>query len=319
MIIKIIIPYFGKFPEHMDLFLESCRHNKEFSFLVFTDQSIPHKLPENVSFIRMEFDEVQDLLYKQLGDSATLYSPYKLCDYKPIYGYIFSDYLSDADYWGHCDIDLVFGRIMEFYGDRVFGEYEKIQTQGHLVFYKNTLRMNEMFKNYIPAGIMVDEMMKTKEPCFFDEIMFPAICRNNNVSLYECKIFADILPQYSTFRVSSALCTVENKIGQRFYWKNGNLYRVSKQLNGFIETEKMLYIHLQKRALPINYTSDDFQAKIYFTPQGIYSESRYTEDSEKPNKKHVRKYKIKRLKGFALNKIRIKLKISELRRYEKIS
>lgn len=317
MIIKIIIPYFGKFPEHMDLFFESCRHNKEFTFLVFTDQSIPHKLPENVSFIQMKFDDVQDLIYKQLGDSATLYSIYKLCDYKPIYGYIFSDYLSDAEYWGHCDVDLIFGRIMDFYDNNVFGKYEKVQTQGHLVFYKNTLRMNEMFKNYIPAGIMADEMMKTKEPCFYDEIMFPAICKANNVSMYECKIFADILPQYSTFVVSRLKSSVKNKNGQRFYWENGNLYRISNIVNNLIEREKMLYIHLQKRELPINYTADDFQSKIYFTPQGIYSERRYSQDLQKPNHKHVWKYKTNRWKGFTFNKIRIKLKIRELRSYEK--
>ena len=41
-------------------------------------------------------------------------SPYKLCDYKPVYGLIFDEDLQDYDFWGHCDVDLIFGDIRKF-------------------------------------------------------------------------------------------------------------------------------------------------------------------------------------------------------------
>ena len=42
---------------------------------------------------------------------VTLDRPYKLCDFKPAYGFIFGEYLKEYDYWGHCDIDIVWGDL----------------------------------------------------------------------------------------------------------------------------------------------------------------------------------------------------------------
>lgn len=314
MIIKLIIPYFGVFPDHMDLFLESCSYNEEFNFLLITDQKKPQNLPHNVIYIYMSFSDVQKLFHKKLGKHAILYSPYKLCDYKPIYGFVFSDYLEDADYWGHCDVDLVFGRLMNFYTENVFGVYEKIQTQGHLIFYKNSVRMNEMFKNSISIGIMADEMMKTKEPCFYDEIMFPALCRANGVSFYECRKFADILPQYSTFVLSNAECDLVNMPDQHFYWEKGYLFRTYTNSQGIKEKEGIMYIHLQKRPLSVHYKRGDFSNKIYFTPQGIYSEQDMSDKTEYGNIEHVKKYKRKRWAGLSIKKVIIHFKVYMLRK-----
>ena len=41
----------------------------------------------------------------------SLERPYKLCDYKPSYGEVFKDELAGYDFWGNCDIDLVWGNI----------------------------------------------------------------------------------------------------------------------------------------------------------------------------------------------------------------
>ena len=39
MKIKIVIPYFGRFPNYFEFFLKSCEANDEIKFLVFTDQT----------------------------------------------------------------------------------------------------------------------------------------------------------------------------------------------------------------------------------------------------------------------------------------
>ena len=56
----------------------------------------------------------KDLQIKLKGMlNINLRSPYKLCDLKPAYGYIFNNLLKDFDYWGYSDLDLLFGNLDE--------------------------------------------------------------------------------------------------------------------------------------------------------------------------------------------------------------
>ena len=32
-----------------------------------------------------------------------------MCDYKVAYGEMFQDYIKEYDFWGHCDMDMIFG------------------------------------------------------------------------------------------------------------------------------------------------------------------------------------------------------------------
>lgn len=310
MTVKILIPYFGKFPDQIDLFLESCRYNPEFSFVFITDQKPIAERPSNVEYYNISFDQLNELICRKLGRQARIYSPYKLCDYKPIYGFIFSEIIGEADFWGHCDIDLIFGKISNFLSLDMLAQYEKIQTQGHFILYKNSERMNEMFKQTCPAGIMFNEMIKHREPCFFDEIMFPAICREHKVRFFECRQFADILPQYSTFRISPMECDLKDVDGQFFFWDHGELYRES--CDG---RDQLLYIHLQKRKLPTIYS--DFTEKIFFTPRGIVAESKYNKEYELPNEEQGKIYSKNRWRSLTIGKIWIHWKIRRLRTYEK--
>ena len=59
--------------------------------------------------------------------SINLPSPYKLCDFKPAYGEIFNEFISSFDYWGYCDVDLIWGNIRKFLSnDLLDKEYDKI-------------------------------------------------------------------------------------------------------------------------------------------------------------------------------------------------
>lgn len=39
------------------------------------------------------------------------YRAYKICDFKPTFGHVFSDYLYDYDYWGYIDPDAIVGNL----------------------------------------------------------------------------------------------------------------------------------------------------------------------------------------------------------------
>ena len=112
--IGIIGVYFGKLPNYFPLWLKSCEHNRTIDFLIFTDQEIQF-YPNNVKVHKISLPEMKQLAIKALGLDVSLERPYKCCDFKPVYGLIFEDYLKHYDYWGHCDFDLIFGDLASFF------------------------------------------------------------------------------------------------------------------------------------------------------------------------------------------------------------
>ncbi|KRN58358.1 DUF6625 family protein [Limosilactobacillus secaliphilus] len=146
MKICIIVPYFGEFPPYINTFLYSASFNKEIEWLIFTDQSV-EDVPniDNVTFIKSTFKEVRERIQSVVGKNIVLDTPYKLCDYKPLYGLAFSDYLRDYDYWGYGDIDIVCGKIMKFIQPGLTKRYDRIGDLGHFCLYKNNHDVNTRY------------------------------------------------------------------------------------------------------------------------------------------------------------------------------
>lgn len=120
MVIKnnicVLVVYFGVWPEYFGLFLNSCRKNKSIDFIFISDCG-ENELIENAGncfYFDFSLNEVSILVSEKVGLEVNICSPYKLCDFKPAYGLIFEDYLSGYNYWGWCDIDLIFGDIKPF-------------------------------------------------------------------------------------------------------------------------------------------------------------------------------------------------------------
>ena len=122
----LIIPYFGTFPNYFNLWLASCAYNKDYNFYIYTDidtSCILHS--DNVKFISCTLDEIRKKAENVMGFKVSLDRPYKLCDYKPCYGAIFYEDIKSFDFWGYCDIDLIFGDISHFLTDDLFDNFDK--------------------------------------------------------------------------------------------------------------------------------------------------------------------------------------------------
>ena len=127
-----IIPYFGKLPNYFQLFLNSCKYNNKFNWLIFTDDNGIYEFPDNVKKINMTFEECKKIIQNKFDFEICLPTPKKLCDYKPAYGWIFSEYLSEYKFWGYCDLDVIFGDISSFINEEMLDEYDKLYNLGHL-------------------------------------------------------------------------------------------------------------------------------------------------------------------------------------------
>ena len=261
--IAIVVAYFGKFPNYFSLWVKSCAFNPTIDFFVFTDQKLDN-LPVNVKCIAMTIQEMRDRASVVLGFKASLSRPYKCCDYKPLYGLIFKDYLSSYDYWGHCDVDLIFGDLQTFLDRYNLYDYDKFGALGHLSLYKNTDEVNNAFKL---ANNRMDYrvVFTTERNMIFDELSgITAIMKDAGFSVFSKRIFIDISTLYHRFRIIDVYpldLPPRNYNYQTFCWERGKTYHTYFNDNG-VDKEECLYVHFQKRpnyiATPDVLTSDSF-------------------------------------------------------------
>ena len=144
--ILFIIPYFGKLNNYFQLFLDSCKNNENYNWLIITNDRTKFSFPKNVEVIYDEFNNFQKKVQQKFDKiKISLESPYKLCDFKPTYGYVFEEYIKDYQYWGYCDIDLIFGSIDNCLKLDKLTQYDKIGILGHFTIFKNTKELREFY------------------------------------------------------------------------------------------------------------------------------------------------------------------------------
>src|SRR4051812_31552989 len=107
--IALIICYYGKMPWYFDYFLHTLKYNPSVDLFLITDIPVDERsLPPNVKLIRMTLAEVNRLFTKKLGFKVEITKPYKLSEFKPASGYLFSHLLAGYDFWAPIDIDVVY-------------------------------------------------------------------------------------------------------------------------------------------------------------------------------------------------------------------
>jgi hypothetical protein len=141
--IIMIIPYFGQWPEWINLYFYSCGQNKIIDFYFFTDCNIPENHAENLHFQGISFQHYCRMAGERLAINFAPKTPYKLCDLKPFYGFIHADLIKDYDFWAFGDIDLVLGDVQAFYSGELLKKYDVFSTHadrasGHFFVIRNT-------------------------------------------------------------------------------------------------------------------------------------------------------------------------------------
>ena len=185
--LAIIIPYLPPsdgaptFPSYFNLFaMSAAGSSKDIDYLIFhcfiPPSLLPNAsdLPSNVKLIdlntanakgenecglaklftrvtdtRQTNGEMQLSLKKLIPrlSSQIIDLPYILVEYKPAFGHIFADYLTEYSHWGYSDFDVVFGDMSRWidedewndydivtYG---FGDQDKLYLRGQFTFHRN--------------------------------------------------------------------------------------------------------------------------------------------------------------------------------------
>ncbi len=263
-----IVPHFGQLQNYFQLFLKTCSSNPGFHWLIVTDDDTPYSYPPNVKRIDMAFDELKRLITTKLDFPVALGRPYKLCDFRPLYGHIFSEYLTGFTHWGYCDTDTIMGNLGKFITDEMLEKYDKLFLLGHLSVYKNNLDINMMpLRNYRGREIG-KEILQNPQNCWFDEdwdteknISVNKIFREYGKSIYEKDLSLNISFSYNRF-VRGEYVGIENTImpygfeietqkDALYLWEKGDLYRLYME-DGKLIREDYPYMHLQQRRMKLH-------------------------------------------------------------------
>lgn len=220
----MIIPFFGKWPEWIDLYLYSCSKNSFIDFLFYTDCKIPKKVYANTIFIEVSFSVYCERVSNILNIDFHPNAPYKLCDLKPFYGVIHENELRNYDWWGFGDMDLVYGDLKSFINEKNMKCHDLLTTHvdrvaGHFTIIRKSSKYNNIClqlhnwqamlqsdKNY---GIDENSFSKVVRPIkfkLFDKIWYHVLC---HVVGDKCKHQAYSLWERMSSIVPSSVCMRE--------------------------------------------------------------------------------------------------------------
>lgn len=167
---------------YLRLFVESARYAQNVDFLIIGDNELPFELPPNVNFVYLSWDSLIDLLFQKVFDGRETgrvrrAQGYKVNDFKPLFAYLFPEYVEGYDWWGHVDNDMIVGNIRKWLTDEVLSHSDIITdmpgskhgeffTHGPFTMYRNNRINNELFKL---SGWPLSKILGTADSVCFDE------------------------------------------------------------------------------------------------------------------------------------------------------
>ena len=202
MLIHLIsIALFSSWPQYAIIFLHCARYNPQVQFTLVTNLDEHHpswreqfggfEKPNNVHFAHYTFEQIVARIQEDnlgLGIDLKVTAPYKLTDYKPMYGVLFRNELMGCTHWGWFDIDIYVGNIKATYecgyANEDFISYDKYyKVHGPLMVLRNSDPVNTFYRNMLAFPKAVSAFIR-EEAISFDEKHMPyLISRNRSVRL----------------------------------------------------------------------------------------------------------------------------------------
>lgn len=265
MKVLLILPYLGKLPEYFPAFTHSLngfRNENLIDVLIITDDDSisDYILPSFVRVQKTTYKTLDERFYSSCG--ARIYSSYKLCDYKPLYGSVFKEECRGYEYWGYCDVDTMLGDLVGWLNSINFTSYDRIGRYGHFTLYRNTPQITELWKNKVDGSITVDRVLRTTFPCYFDESGMNQICEASGIKFFSYNHVANVEALENLhFKTKEKLC-------QLFVWENGQTFIYSRK-DGKIIKEEYAYIHYPyRKGLVVQEKLGD---AVLLTHEGFYN------------------------------------------------
>jgi Family of unknown function (DUF6625) len=232
----MLIPYFGRWPEWIDLLIESCKWNPEVHWRFYTDCGQPENQAKNVDYVHLTFGEYKALVRKQLNITFDPVDPYKLCDLKPCLGAIHSADIESFPFFGYGDIDVIYGNIRSVYTDDVLAASDVFSTHtgwlsGHFAVFRNNEMTRTMYQR------IVDFEKDIENPKFVSTCELPfanAFRLEGRARLLFTERYSTVLSRRPRWHDGTT------NYPDTWFWKQG---RLTNDLDG---DREFLYLHFMR-------------------------------------------------------------------------
>jgi len=256
--VVFFVPYFGRWPCWFPAFATSCAYNPDFEWWLITDLE-PQPAPKNVKFIPMSFEQflqrARDILKCSIQKG-----PYSICDLRPAFGVIFSDLLEGVRFWGHADIDVVWGRLSIFLSEDQLNKYDIISSRrsavaGHCTIYRNCSIVNTLFED-IPNYRVI--------------MTIPRLCRMNESAMAQVlRTRRDVKVYWHAQHVVD-----QRELDRRPYswrWESGHVLDLR-----YVERAYIHFASWKRSVQYVDFCYEDMPKFFRITPRGFFLKSEGT-------------------------------------------
>lgn len=284
--IALMVSWYGPYPWYFPYFVHTIGFSPTVDFFIITDntEEIQNK-PDNLKIICRTINELKEDFSSKLGFSVNIDSPYKLCDFKPAYGYLFQDIINGYDFWGHIDLDVVFGDVRGFMTDELLQSYDVIScrhdyTAGYFTLYRNNDYCNMLFTK----SNAYQTVFSTPENYWFDEcgMLTGKVDLNHSTTVSKnINRYTDILKFPNVFQsMTYVVVKAARDEGLKAYfdfiildgaagnirWKNGKVYY--KDMFEAMFYHLILFKKTCIKRIPLSPIPNDF----FFTTNEVYEQ-----------------------------------------------
>jgi hypothetical protein len=216
--------------------------NPDVHWLLLTERPVPGA-PPNLTVRLCEFADLVARIQGHFDFEVCLPRPYKLCDVRPAFGEVFRDELAGWDFWGHCDLDVLFGQIRQHLPAEALAA-DKVLVQGNFALYRNTAEAAGWFRSEID-GVSYRDVLTDPAARHFDEWAgIYLVLRDLGVPIWQEETIFDL--SFARYRTRA-----EHPPGRdprRYAWEDGQVceYRLER---GALVRRTALLVHLQKRVM----------------------------------------------------------------------
>jgi hypothetical protein len=247
----MLIPYFGRWPEWIDLFVESCKWNPSVRWRLYTDCGEPENKADNVDYVHLSFDDYKALVRERLGIAFDPPDPYKLCDLKPCLAHIHERDVAGFQFFGYGDIDVVYGNIRIFYTDDVLARSNVLSTHperlaGHFAVLRNTRAFRRAFKRIRNYRTLLEQPHHASmDESHFTRVFFPAADKPHRIRRMidyfdPCRRSLLFVERYGTVLSPRGWHDGTMNYPKQWYWRRGCL---TNERDG---EREFLYLHFMR-------------------------------------------------------------------------
>ena len=175
-------------PPYFPMFLRSIQESGADGIIIGGDEmDFKGLLPSNVRHIPLTWEGLHELISNKLFDGTPLTgfqvaAGYKVNDVKPLFGFLFREYIQEYEFWAHVDTDMIFGDLARFMNP-LMDEFDVITpleskscddglnvpckvTYGPFTAYRNVPGITELF---LLIEVDLFQTLNTTQPYAVDE------------------------------------------------------------------------------------------------------------------------------------------------------